>query len=278
MKLFLLTMVVALNACSVPDGKRAAGKPKNADHGVAKILFLNGEVRLKRAFNPSWRPLLRETSLKKGDQLFTGPTGSVHIEYFGKAASISFGPYTHFTINETPPSFTAYRRNFGAESGKSAGGRSQLANAKTVALKKDGRTLPQNRAQLAATGASGLSMMRDTGLIPVLFPQGDVILQSRTFPTSLAIRLEASLNQTAMWGFLWKKDEEATPVWSGFSLGSFAAIPIPSAGSFVLQIVSDDESQTTKPILITAEKRKTLTMPPLDMKPSIQTPVSVVFQ
>jgi hypothetical protein len=282
MKRGALILVVLLKGCSPSAGEQLVEKPKSLDKGAAKILLLDGEVRVKRAFTSSWRQLTRETSLRKGDQVFTGPTGSVHIEYFGKAASISFGPYTHFTVNENPPSFTTYRRSFGAEGGKGAdkgGNKGGIgASSKTIALQKEGRPVGQKQQPAEAVGSAGISMMRDTDLIPILFPQGRVLLQAKRFPASLAIGLEASLSQTPMWGFLWKKDDEDTPVWSGFSLGSFAAVPIPYAGSFILQIVSDDESKTSKPIYINAELRKTLALPVVDAKFSVQDPVSVVIQ
>jgi hypothetical protein len=265
-------LVTACNRAIVP-------LPTPKDEGIAKLLLISGDVRIKRAYSASWRQVFSQTALRRGDQIFTGQNGSVHMEYFGLGASVSLGPYSHFVVTSQPPAFTSFRRNFGAESGKGINSNKQGkaradAGAGAIALNRN-KYVPLAGIVQEQTG---ITMMRDTDTIPILAPSNNVELYAKKFPTTLTVKLDETWNKTQLWGFLWKTSDEVTPEWSGYSRGSFAAIPIPSTGDYTLQIVTSDESRTSKPIQIRARKRGALVMPELPDTMSPLTPVSVVLQ
>jgi hypothetical protein len=258
--------------------KVTADQRKSASAVPTAVLFeVSGDVRTKSANALNWQSAHFRQALFPGDQVFTGTTGTARIEYMGIGATLMLQAQSLVTIRHMPPSFTRFRRTFGMDTAGLA--RLPKSQSQSDARSIGAATSSTNDVDFGQgpTFNSGLSLIRDVDKIPVISPIGLVILAARSFPADLPIRFEETWNQVGLWGFLWQTDATLTPIWSGFSRGSFPAIPIPGPGEYTLQIITEDESRTTEPIQITASRRTELTLPQWPHA-TADSPVSVVLK
>lgn len=245
---------------------------------VAILYEVSGDVRTKLGDALNWNSARGKRALYAGDQVFTGSVANARIEYAGIGATLMLGPHSLVTIRNRPPSFTRFRRAFDVDSGQKSQSKKDPSTPGERAIGAAGTSSTGSASLNGPVFNSGLSLIRDIDTIPVIYPMGQVILTSRQFPAAITVRFEDTWSQVGFWGFLWRVDSTLVPVWSGYSRGSFAAIPISAPGEYTLQIVTEDEARTTQPIRINASQRTGGVVLPQWPKATAQNPVTVVLQ
>ena len=222
---------------------------------VAVIFQTTGTALVKLHGSAHW---LRATSglpLQPGDKIQTLAGGTMRIEYYGTGASILMNQLSYLQVARNPPQFSRFKRKNGIANSKIWEETRALLNSSTIANPQtaERKKTDQNEQVLFR----GLNLQRDTTRIPVLSPQGDVTLATTKMPAKMAITLESTWNNVGLWAYVWNvSNAQPTPDWIGYSRGGFSGIPFKSTGRYVVQIITEDESRTTRPIRVFVEKKE----------------------
>lgn len=245
------------------------------ENPIAILFEIKGDVRTKSAAALNWVEGRAQLPLFAGDLVFSGNNGKARLEYIGIGATVLIGPNSLTTVRRMPPSLSKFRRSFGADRGR-RGGQSQSKTGERTMTLAGSQDVGKNTPAQPVFDV-GLTLSRDVDVIPMLYPLGRVFLHARRYPSRIPVRLDKTWDGVGLWAFLWRLDDDLVPVWSGFSRGSFAGIPIPKAGTYKLQIVSEDEVRTTAPITIKATQGAALALKDWPSG-SAEEPSTVVFQ
>jgi hypothetical protein len=189
---------------------------------VCRLMQVTGDVQWRSAGSVNWLPLGQRKKLSRGDSLYTPKGSSVQIFYTEGRTAVQLPEYSLFTVSQRPPLFNKVLRRFGVE------------NTIKQILKptKSNRENPKQK----------LAVARMRGKIPLDFPESGNIILTDSFPTSLRIRVSQEFSGSKFWAFVWPAENSQRPVWSGFSEGEFSGASIPSAGSYFVQVINDDET------------------------------------
>lgn len=248
---------------------------KSEQKPIAVLIEIKGDVRTKSAASLNWIEARDRQPLFVGDLVFSGTNGKARIEYTGIGANVMIGSNSLATVRRMPPSLSRFRRSFGADRGRKGEKGTAKAGERTITPSQP--QSPQSMQAAVPVFDVGLMLSRDVDVIPLLYPLGTVYVHARRFPARLPVRLDKTWDGVGLWAFLWRVDDDLKPVWSGFSRGSFAGIPIPRKGIYKLQIVSEDEVRTTSPITIRATQGAPLALAEWPSG-SAEDPSTVVFQ
>lgn len=222
-----------------------------AEKPVAKIYDFSGQVSVKFNGESNWQRVSEKCDLYSGDSVFAHEKSALRIEYYGAGATLQLREFSFFIVGKNPLGYSRFKR-------KSGYGNTSLSISKssgdnfTIAKPSDNKsgTIAAPRDEL------GIEMQRDVTRIPVLEPVGNVTLFSKEFPAFLTLKFENTWDGIGLWCFVWASAaDSSTPVWVGFNRGSFKEIPIPKPGDYMVQIITEDETRTTRPIFVSAKKR-----------------------
>ncbi len=242
----------------VQKNKQIPGAPKGSvplsmsgqEKPIAKISKILGEIRLKRAFSPTWVQIYTNSELYEGDQVFGGSISSASVTYYKEGTQLDLFSYALLRISQAPPEKTEFPREenktkvFVPPPGPPEF--AHLMQTKAVDLPKIPKEeIDKLRAQSNAKNK-----------IVILGPVGHIMLIARTYPSPIAIRLEKKWDNVRLWGYLWDQSNSTAPIWSGLSKGSFSNILIPKPGVYSLLIQSEDGIAESPPIEIAATKRE----------------------
>lgn len=251
---------------SVPLSMSGQEKP------IAKISKVLGEIRLKKAFTPTWVQIYTNSELYEGDQVYGGSISSASVTYYGDGTKLDLFSYSLLRISQDPPEKTEFPREenktkvFIPPPGPPEF--AHLLQTKTVEPPKIPKEeIDKLRAQSKAKNK-----------IVILGPVGHVMLIARTFPSPMAIRLEKKWDNARLWGYLWDRSNSTAPIWSGLSKGSFSNILIPKPGVYSLLIQSEDGIAESPTIEIAAFKREGKKVTDLGFEFNPDKDLAVVYQ
>ena len=242
------------------------------ERAIAKIANVLGEIRLKKAFSPTWSQIYTGTELYEGDQVYGGEISSAEIFYYREGTRLDLSGYSLLRISQGPPEKSEFSRQ--ENLGKvfvPPPGEAQFAN-----LMKDkfgeSPKLPKEEIEKLR------SKSRAKDKIVILGPVGNIMLVAKKYPTPMAIRLEYRWDKTRLWAYLWDRSDSTVPIWSGASKGSFSNIIIPRPGVYSLVIQSEDGVAESPTIEIAATKRDGNTVSQLGFDFSPNKDLAVVYQ
>jgi hypothetical protein len=223
----------------------AVWESANAQYPVALVRQAEGEVRYRAAGTLNWNPLGLRKKLFVGDLLFTRDNGSARLEYTAAGAAVQLPPQTLFRVGEKPPTFTKLRRRFGVEnphSGKESSFSQSEKNATNPFERVEVRNTEKGKNNSNNIVTSRLTVLREKGKILLDMPKPNSTTLAQGFPAHLRIRVAPEFMGQNYWAFIWRESDKINPVWSGAAQGEFSAVPIPKAGRYEVQVMSDDET------------------------------------
>jgi hypothetical protein len=239
---------------------------------IAKIKNVLGEIRLKKAFSPTWSQIYTGTDLYEGDQVYGGEISSAEIIYYREGTHLDLSGYSLLRISQDPPEKSEFpRQNNKGKVYVPPPGEPQFANLMKDKL-LEAPKLPKEEIEKLR------SQSRAKDKIVILGPVGNIMLIAKKFPTPMAIRLEYRWDKTRLWAYLWDRSDSTTPIWSGASKGSFSNIIIPRPGVYSLLIQSEDGAAESPSIEIAATKRDGNTVSQLGFDFSPNKDLAVVYQ
>jgi hypothetical protein len=257
----------------VRSGKmKAPEKSSNGDDPIGKLDGVLGEIRLKRAFAPTWNQVYTNAELFEGDQVYGGSISSAKVTYYRNGDVINLSGYSLLRISQAPPEKSTYPRD--DDKNKPfvpPPGPPQFAHLMKNKTIENPKLSKKEIEELRRK-----SMAKDK--IVILRPVGNLMLVAMSYPTPLAIRLEKIWDQTRLWAYLWDRSNPAAPIWAGTSNGSFSAILIPKPGVYSLLIQSEDGRAESRTMEIAASLREGKKISVLGFENDINKDITVVYQ
>ncbi len=227
-------------------------KRSSEEKPVANVYESSGQISLKPKGESNWTRVAEKMDLFAGDSLFVHKDSTIRIEYYGAGASLVMKEFSFFIVGKNPPGYSRFKRKSGY--GNSSIGFLRAQSSDSAFAKP---TLEGANKSTSVQQNLGIQMQRDITRIPVIEPLGDVHLYVRNFPTFLSVKFEKTWDGVGLWCFVWSISAQSSePVWVGFRKGSVQDIPIEKPGDYIVQIITEDESRTTRPIIVSAKKRE----------------------
>lgn len=235
----------------IQQGDKGIKRPRE-EKPVANIYEFSGQISLKPKGESNWTRVAEKMDLFAGDSVFVHKDGTIHIEYYGAGASLMMKEFSFFIVGKNPPGYSRFKRKSGY--GNSSIGFSREQSNDSAVAKP---TMEGAKKSTSVQQNLGIQMQRDITRILVIEPLGDVHLFARNFPTLLSVKFEKTWDEVGLWCFVWSTSAHSSePVWVGFRKGSVQDIPIEKPGNYIVQIITEDESRTTRPIVVSAKKRE----------------------
>ena len=251
---FLSILILAILAIlATPFVAKAAGPS-------CIVASATGDIRYRRTGSLNWVPLDNRKELFVGDLLFTRTGASARIEYVAVGAAVELPPQTLFRIGEVPPTYTKLRRRFAVENAKSGSGSGSGSGVSNNPQNPFERVQVKNPDEgdgkkTSTKGTQRLSILREKSPLQLAAPQAGSVTFSSAFPAKLTLRVGPEFMGKKVWAFLWAASDKVNPIWNGYSLGEFSAIPIPAPGTYSVQAISDDETLVSETVSVEFRKQ-----------------------
>jgi len=250
-------------ASVTPEG-RAAVRTRDAILSlpvpVAEMSALEGEIHRKTPREVNWTKVKKAVKVSAGDLLFVPRGSSVKLFYLKEKSFLTLTEESIFEVEERLPAATKHKRLFGKA--RYGGGLQPRTPGEDGTFSRlmlnPSDSAPKSKDAGEASGALEVDRkVRSVSYANISKLQLKVV--ARRYPATLTLVVEDMDRAPLMFGYLWKTGASAEPVWNETSSARRTeseavafSIPIPSAGSFVFQAISEDDTLVTMPLRIEA--------------------------
>jgi hypothetical protein len=233
---------------------------------VAVVKEMSGSVLVRPVAQAEWRSMKFNTPLKVGDVVFVGENSKLVYTYRREQGNITIPSNSIFEITTTPTITSKTLRTFYRTSSI---GERKLKKGERAPLKKSRiyvrmemapirNANPENptedndkEADMTGSDASSFGLERNAKVIRIIEPKGDLNIVASHGPLTLPVRFEKPIEIKKMFGYLWKKDGTARPIWTEVVEGNaFQNVSVPAPGEYVFQAVSEDDEYVSPIIRI----------------------------
>lgn len=223
---------------------------------IAKVTEMSGQVMIRPLSQSEWRPLNFNTGLRIGDMVFVGEKSKLVYTYQRERANITIGSNSMFEVTRTPSISSKIFRTFyktrsigerKIEKGQSLGLRKnrlyvRMEMSPNVAQNDSNSEPDKQDEEGEAGGGASFKVERVAKPIRILQPVGDLSIVSQFGSVTFPVQLEQPPTVKKIYGYLWKKEGGARPVWSGLVEGhSFSEVNVPAPGEYVFQAMAEDD-------------------------------------
>lgn len=261
-----LVLTISINIWFLSQLWGKVSVAKGEGTAVAKVKEMSGTVMIRPLTQSEWRPLNFDTGLRVGDMVYVPEKSKLVYTYQREKANITIGSNSLFEVTRTPSISSKIFRTFyktrsigerKIEKGQSAGLRKnrlyvRMEMSPNVA-QNDSTSDPEKQDEDSESGGgAAFKIERVAKPIRILQPVGDMNIVSQHGSVTFPVQLEKPPAVKKIYGYLWKKDGAARPVWTGLVEGhSFSEVTVPAPGEYVFQAMAEDDEYVSPLIYIT---------------------------